>query len=167
MEMTKVENEKITYVRELAQKLNFECDIFYHEVTGRTTEDAEKALGLDSKYIIKCLLLKSKKDEYVGAIIRGSDRLDFKTLEAISGYKGLRLAKEEDIKKELGFEIGGVPAVIFSEKGICTFVDPKVLSLDYVVGSGGTPFHGMKFKPSQLTEKLKYHPHQIAIYTGD
>lgn len=40
------ENEKITYVRELANRLNFQCEIFYHEATGRTTEDAEKALGL-------------------------------------------------------------------------------------------------------------------------
>ena len=166
METATRDNEKVTYVKNLAQRLDFVCDIFYHEATGRTTEDAEKALGLDSKYIIKCLLLKSKKDEYVGAIIRGCDRLDFKTLEAISGYKGLRLAKEEDIRRELGFEIGGVPAVIFSEKKIPAFVDAKVLSLDYVVGSGGTPFHGMKFKPSQLTEKLKYLQHQIVI-TGD
>ncbi len=166
METVIRDNEKTIYVRELANRLNFECDIFYHEATGKTTEDAEKALGLDSKYIIKCLLLKSKKDEYIGAIIRGSDRLDFKTLEAISGYKGLRLAKEEDIRRELGFDIGGVPAIIFSEKKIPAFVDKKVLSLDYVVGSGGTPFHGMKFKPSQLTEKLKYQPHQIAT-TGD
>ena len=166
METATRDNGKITYVREVAGRLSFGCDIFYHEATGKTTEDAEKALGLDSKYIIKCLLLKSKKDEYVGAIIRGSDRLDFKILEAISGCKGLRLAKEEDIREQLGFEIGGVPAVIFSEKKIPTYVDTRVVSLEYVVGSGGTPFHGMKFKPSQLTEKLKYQPHQIAI-TGD
>ncbi len=162
METTK-ENEKTTYVRELANRLSFECDIFYHKATGKTTEDAEKALGLDSKHIIKCLLLKSKKDEYLGAIIRGSDRLDFKTLEAISGYKGLRLAKEEDIRSELGFEVGGVPAVIFSEKKILTYVDTKVTGLDYVVGSGGTPFHGMKFKPSQLVDKLGYKPNNISI----
>ncbi|MBI2449627.1 YbaK/EbsC family protein [Candidatus Pacearchaeota archaeon] len=159
-------NEKITYVRELANRFNFECDIFYHEATGKTTEDAEKALGLDSKHIIKCLLLKSKKNEYVGAIIIGSDRLNLKTLETLTGYKDLRLAKEEDIKQKLGFEIGGVPAVIFSEKRILTYVDNRVLDLDYVVGSGGTPFHGMKFNPLQLTEKLKYQPHAIAT-TGE
>src|SRR3989344_7977322 len=150
------ENEKTTYVRKLAHNLHFDCDIFYHAETGRTTQDAEKALGIESKYIIKCLLLKSKKDEYVGAIIRGSDKLEFKTLESISGFKGLRFAKEEDIRNELGFEIGGVPAIIFSEKKILTFVDPKVTSLDYVVGSGGTPFHGRKFNPLQLTQKLNY-----------
>ena len=163
METATRDNGKITYVREVAERLSFECEIFYHEATGKTTEDAEKALGLDSKYIIKCLLLKSKKDEYIGAIIRGSDRLDFKSLEAISGYKGLRLAKEEDIRSELGFEVGGVPAVIFSEKKIPTYVDPKVLGLDYVVGSGGTPFHGMKFNPSQLVNKLGYKPNNISI----
>jgi len=72
------------------------------------------------------------------------------------------MAKPEDIENMLGFAVGGVPAVIFSEKGIRTYVDENVLSLDYVVGSGGTPFHGMKFNPSQLKDRLGYLPSNIA-----
>ena len=150
------ENEKIRTVGELANSLSFQCEVFYHEQSGRSTEDAIKATGLDSHHIIKCLLLKTKSNEYIGAIIRGSDKLNFKTLESLSDYKNLRMAQLEDIERELGFELGGVPAIIFFEKGIRTFVDNRVLSLDYVVGSGGTPFYGMKFNPRQLTERLNY-----------
>lgn len=156
------QNDKVQYTRELASKFKFECEIFYHEESGRTTEDAIKATGLDSKHIIKCLLLKSKNNEYLGAIVRGSDKIDFKTLEQLSGYKDLRMAQPSDVEKELDFEVGGVPAVIFSEKKIRAFVDENVLNLDFVVGSGGTPHHGLRFNPRQLVGVLNYAPAKIA-----
>ena len=155
-ENMETEPQPVRYTKEIAGRLGFECEVFYHESSGRTTEDAERATGVDTDHIIKCLLLKSKKDEYVGAIVRGSDRLNFKEIEAVTGYKGLRMAQESDIREQLGFDIGGVPAVIFREKGIQTFVDQHVLDMDYVVGSGGTPHHGMRFEPSQLTDRLSY-----------
>jgi len=157
MENTVNEDDKrATYVRELASRLNFTCEIFYHKESGESTQDAQKALGIDPQYIIKCLLLKSKQDEYVAAIVRGSDRLNFKAVEHLTGYKGLRMAQPDDIAHILGFERGGVPALIFQEKGIQAFVDNRVLGLEYVVGSGGTPFHGMRFDPRQLTNTLNY-----------
>ncbi len=161
MEQDNQEPEGVKYTRDISSKFNFEAEIFYHESTGRTTEDAERATGLGKDHIIKCLLLKSKMDEFVGAIVRGSDRLNFKEIEAVTGYKGLRMAQEQDIRNKLGFEIGGVPAVIFRERGIQTYVDQNVLDMDYVVGSGGTPHHGMKFEPSQLTSRLGYLPAAI------
>jgi prolyl-tRNA editing enzyme YbaK/EbsC (Cys-tRNA(Pro) deacylase) len=154
-------SEKVDSVKELANSLNFQCEIFYHEQSGKSTEEAVKATGIDSTHIIKCLLLKSKSQEYIGAIIRGSDRLDFKILEKFLGCKELRMASVEEIQEKLGFEPGGIPVIIFFEKGIRTFVDIHVLSLEYVVGSGGTPFYGMKFNPKQLIEKLNYIPANI------
>src|SRR3989344_4926503 len=105
-----MEPQQVTYTRELADKYNFECEIFYHEQSGRTTEDASKALNLDS------------------------DRLDLKVLEELSGTKGLSLAKESDIKEKLGFEIGGIPCLIFHEKEIKTYIDKNVLELGNVAG---------------------------------
>jgi prolyl-tRNA editing enzyme YbaK/EbsC (Cys-tRNA(Pro) deacylase) len=153
------DKEKSSYVeitRSLAVKFNFECDIFHHELSGKTTEQAERATGLGKNNIIKCLLLKSGNGSYIGVIIRGSDRVDFNKLELVSKKKNLNMARDSDIRKVLGFEIGGVPALIFIEKGIPTFISEKVLASDYVVGSGGTEFHGMGFKPIQLITKLHY-----------
>lgn len=160
---SKDNKEKVDYVNELAREAGIECEIFHHEATGKTTSDAEKALGLDSRQILKCLLLKSRNNEYIAAIIRGCDRLNFFALESFSGYKGLRMAGNEDIAKELGFEAGGVPAVIFFKKRIRTFVDEKLLDLEYVVGSGGTPHDGMKFNPKDLINKLNYEMVNITL----
>lgn len=163
MNQNQIEYPRIVrYTKKIASKLGFECEIFYHKSSGRTTEDAEKAIGLDRGHIVKCFLLKSRDNQYVGAILRGSDRLNFKEVEVVTGYKGLKMGREDDIRRELGFEIGGVPAVIFREKGIQTFVDENVLAMDYVVGSGGTPFYGMRFEPSQLVTKLNYISVKIA-----
>ena len=153
---------KIKRVRELTHNLRFKCEIFYHEQSGKSTEDAMRATGLDSQQIIKCLLLRSKNGEYLGAIVRGCDKLDFKALEMISGYRDLRMAQPNDIEKYLGFEVGGVPAVIFFEKKIRTFVDNRVLNSEYVVGSGGSQFYGMRFNPEQLVKVLNYTPINIS-----
>lgn len=150
------EPKNVEYVRKVAEKNDFECEITAHTESGKTTADAEKALGINSSLIIKCLLLRSKAGEHIAAIIRGCDRIDFKILEKLSGCKDLRFATEEDIQKTIGFEIGGVPALIFRERGIKAFVDNKVLEQEYVVGSGGTPFHALKFNPEQLITKLNY-----------
>ncbi len=160
--MTIKEPKNVGYVKELAEKMSFECEITSHKESGKTTKDAEKALGINSCLIIKCLLLMSKTGEHIAAIARGCDRVDLKILGRLSGCKDLRFATEEDVQKTLGFEIGGVPALIFQEKGIKTFVDNKVLEQEYVVGSGGTPFHALKFNPRQLITKTGYIPANIS-----
>jgi prolyl-tRNA editing enzyme YbaK/EbsC (Cys-tRNA(Pro) deacylase) len=152
----RMETDQSRRAREIAESYGFLCDVFYHEHTGRTTEDAEHALGIGAEGIIKSLLLVSKKGEYVAAIVRGSDRLDFKRLEQLCGYKKLRMAKPDDISRVLGFEIGGIPPVVFREKGILTYVDTGVVGMDEVVGAGGSPHHGMRFNPRQLVDILQY-----------
>ena len=61
-------------------------------MSGRTTGNAEKALGVPRKYILKSLLLKSKHNKYIAAIITGDKRLDLKKLEKISGLKKLKIS---------------------------------------------------------------------------
>jgi len=147
--------DNIKRVRELMERLGVKGEIIIHErVSGRTTEDAEKALGVSRKYILKSLLLKSKHNRYIAVIITGDKRLDFKKLEKISGLKKLRLASPEEVERYTGFRIGGVPPFIFHE--LCpTYVDKDVMEREYVIGAAGTEYAGIKFKPSEL-KKLNY-----------
>jgi len=152
--------DTVEKVSTLLKDLRFNGEIFYHEQAGTSTEEAVRATGLDSQQIIKCLLLKSKNNQYLGAIVIGRDRVDFRVIEHLSGYKDLRMASIEEVISQLGFEIGGVPAIIFFAKNIITYIDTKVLLLNSVVGSGGSPFYGMRFNPKQLP-LLNYIPANI------
>lgn len=142
-------------VRKLAAKLNFPCEMISHTKTGKTSEQAAAALGVTQDFVIKALFLKSKTYS-LAAIVRGTEKLDFQKLEALSGLEDLRMASPEEVKEELGFEIGGVPPIVFHVKHIRTFVDRKVFAMSYVIGSGGTQYIGMKFDPALLEETLGY-----------
>ncbi len=139
----------------MASELKLNCEFFYHKETGKTTADAEKACNLKANQIIKCLLLKSE-EEYLGVILRGSDRLDLKEIERKFNYKKLRMATSEEVYKKLGYNIGGVPITSFYENNVVAKVDNNLLEEDLVVGAGGDEHYGMKFNPKQVIERLNY-----------
>ena len=139
----------------IATRLGFSYEIIEHGYAGRTSQQAAAAIGIDKNFIIKSLLLCSN-EENVGAILRGGDMLDIKKLDKVSGVRGLKLAPTGMVKKVLDFEVGEIPPLAFKDKGIRTFVDTGVVSMPFVVGSGGTHYTGMKFDPHLLDSKLKY-----------
>lgn len=153
----------IGQVQKTLEKIDFSCEIFFHEKSGRTTSDAQVALGIEQRFIIKCLLLKSKKGNFIAAVIRGLDKLDIQKLEKASTEIELIMADSHEIKDILGFQIGGISPVAVYEKGINSYVDQKVLNESFVVASAGTPNFGMKFNPKLLIEKLNYHLENISI----
>ncbi len=151
-------NEELT--RRMMKKFGFQGEIIPHEASGRTSEDAAKALGVPVRRIVKSLLFRSKDGSYIGAILLGTSKADVRRLERISGLKKLRLARKEEVLAFTGFKAGGVPPIAF--KGKCqVFVDEEVFSLDWVIGAGGTEYSGLKFKPSELL-KLGYRREKIA-----
>lgn len=144
----------IQRAEKLAKDLEIKAEFILHEKTGKTTEDAEEALGVSPDNILKTLILyASKEKKYIGAIILGSDRLDMKKLAKISEVKKLRFANNDQIQKLTGFAIGGVPPTAIK---FCSamFIDNKVYEKKFVVGAGGDEFCGMKFAPKHFSERL-------------
>ncbi len=81
--------------RKMMGELGFKGEIIPHKDSGRTSQDAAKALGVPIKRIIKSLLFRSKDGKFVGAILLGTSKVDVRKLEKLSGLKKLRLAREE------------------------------------------------------------------------
>ena len=143
-------------MRTLLEKLSIKYEIINHCESGKTTKNAQEALSLPAKNILKSLLFKSKKGNYLGIIIRGDKRVKLNCVENYfyekyndNRYKKMRMATEEEIFSLLGYEIGGVPPTAFYEK--CDVLcDNSLLSLDFVVGAGGTPYKGLKLNPLEL-----------------
>ena len=149
----KENTDKLKEVKKLIERLGIEGEIIRHKLSGRRTEDAEKALKVPREFILKSLLFKSK-DKYVAVIITGNKRVNVRKLEKISGLKKLRLATPDEIKNFTGFKIGGVPPFIFYK--LCpTYVDKEVMGKEYVIGAAGTEFSGIKFSP-KVFKKLGY-----------
>jgi len=139
----------VELTKRMMEELGFKGEIILHKESGRTSEDAARALGVPVRRIIKSLLFRSKDGSYVGAIVLGTSKVDVRKLERLSGLKKLRLARKDEVLAFTGFEAGGVPPIAF--KGKCqVFVDEEVFSMDWVIGAAGTEYSGLKFNPSEL-----------------
>jgi prolyl-tRNA editing enzyme YbaK/EbsC (Cys-tRNA(Pro) deacylase) len=142
-------------LQETLSRFGIQFEIINHSSSGKTTNDAVSALNESPKHIIKSLLLKSKNGNFVGIIIRGDTRVDFKKVEEHFtsnnqlGYKKFRLATPEEVEKYLSYKIGGVPPFAFYKKFPVIF-DPAILTVPYVIGAAGNEFTGIKFNPQEL-----------------
>jgi len=146
--------QSIERTKQLALHVGLSAEFIHHQQSGKTTEDAVVALGIDAGSIIKTLILHaSKEDLFIAAVILGSDRLSCHMLASLAGVKSLRFASPEQIEKLTGFELGGVPplAVKYCNRA---FVDSLVVRKDSVVGAGGDDHCGMKFSPEDLLTRL-------------
>src|SRR5271157_2766092 len=135
---------------ELLGELRVEYSLIEHAGSGKTSESAADAAGEERSSIVKSMLLKNGKSEYLGVIVGGDQRIDFgKVREAAraSGRFGsdkFGLARPDEVKAALGFEVGGVPPFAFYMGGIVAFVGARVMEKEYVFGAGGNEFSGIR-----------------------
>ena len=131
----------------LMSELGIKGEIIEHpNIDGTHSEHIAEALDLPLDNIIKCLILKSKKGNLIAAIILGNQRLDLKKIEVISHMKKFTFASEKIIKESTGYSIGGVPPIAVINK-MPVFVDNNVIKKEFILGSAGTPYHGLKIDP--------------------
>lgn len=76
--------------------------------------------------IIKTLIVKNKKGEFIGCVLRGGDKLRREMME--------RLATKEEVLQIAGVEFGAVCPILL---GVPVIIDNKVAQLNRVnIGSG-------------------------------
>ena len=105
---------------ELLSEFQVEYELLEHGKSGKTSEAAANAIGEKRGNIVKSMLLKNDKSEYLGIIVDGDQKIDFDKVRECARTKGnfcsnkFSFARPEEIKTALGFEIGGVPPFGFS-----------------------------------------------------
>lgn len=133
-----------------AERLGIAMDIIPHETSGRATEDAAAALGIEESLVLKMMILVDKKTgKNAGVLVRGDERIDQKKLRALTQLKSLRFAHPEEVEAITGYVIGGVPPIALVH---CDYrlVSVRVQDVPFVYGSGGSEFSGMRIAASEL-----------------
>jgi prolyl-tRNA editing enzyme YbaK/EbsC (Cys-tRNA(Pro) deacylase) len=128
----------------IIEKEKIEAEIKEHKKWGKESETISKIFGIALKNVIKALLVFLDETPSL-IVLQGNKLLDLKKLERITGTK-VTLARVRDIKK-LGFQFGGIPCI---GSGLKMIVDRKILDEEFVVGSAGSPYVGIKIKPKDL-----------------
>ncbi|MCD6467548.1 MAG: hypothetical protein J7L10_06485 [Methanomicrobia archaeon] len=132
--------------KKIIEREKIEAEIKEHKIWGKKSEKVSEIFGVDLKNVIKSILVFLDDIPFL-IVLQGNKLLDLKKLEKITGKK-VTLARAKDIKK-MGFEFGGIPCIGSDLKMI---VDQKVLKEEYVFGSAGSPYVGIKIKTKDLVK---------------
>ena len=149
------DEERVRRIMDLIEEYGLDAEIVWHrEIPVLSLEDALKVHGLDPGNVLKCILMKSRRDKVVGVIAPGDVRIDFKRLERLAGFKKLSFMSVREMKSRFGVEPGGVDPFTLYELADVVYVERTLLEKDFVVGSAGSRFCGLKAKPGELVEAL-------------
>jgi len=152
----KSDEERVGRVAGLVAEHGLDAEIIWHrERPILSLRDAVEVLGLSPGNVLKCLLLKSRKGEVVAVMAPGDVRLDMKKLERIAGVKKLSFMSSSELESMLGVEPGGVDPLTLHELADMVFMDRTLLEKDYVIGSAGSKYCGLKVKPRDIIEAAR------------
>ena len=118
----------------------------------RSVQEAVEVSGYPKSNFIKTVVLCHKSEgNYVIAIIIGGTKVDKKALQDGVRPKRWRLASTEEVLEVTGFPVGGVPPVCLGSFAKI-YVDPRVLTREYVIGGGGTANSLLKLNPELIRD---------------
>lgn len=107
------------------------------------------SLGLSFSDCSPALIMKAD-DSFIGVVIRGDTRADFKKIKKAFNIKDLRMATPEEFTELTG----GLPlgtARVYTP-GVQTVLDTKVFEKEYLTGGSGRFDCSIRAKTSDLTK---------------
>ncbi|MFW9967641.1 MAG: aminoacyl-tRNA deacylase [Candidatus Thorarchaeota archaeon] len=116
----------------------------------RSVAEASQELGLPPDRFIKTVVFIDSEEKPILAIVKGTDRASSKRVSKALGIPPPTLATPEDAVRLTGYEVGGTPPISIPDAK--TLIDSNVMSMEEVVGGGGTDRHLLRIKPAYILE---------------
>jgi len=114
-----------------------------------TVDTAAAAMQVAPEQIFKSILFQAKNGECVLVIACGNGRVDLKRVEAITGLRGLRLARPDVVFAKTGYPAGGTPPVGHREK-FPVIMDTRAAAQAWGYAGGGRPECLVKIKSADI-----------------
>ena len=137
-----------------------EVEVMEFDDTVESVEKASRLSGYPPQVIVKTLLLRVGND-YVVAVVRGDRRVDLDKASQILGSR-TRLARPDEVRQVLGFEVGAVTPISPSIKRFRVVLDPAILGNEYIVCGGGALNRLYRVRVQDLLNYLK--PQVVDIF---
>jgi prolyl-tRNA editing enzyme YbaK/EbsC (Cys-tRNA(Pro) deacylase) len=149
------DDERVGKVRSMVEKHGLDAEIVWHrEDPVLSLEDAMRVHGLSPGNVLKCLLMKSRKGKVIAVIAPGDVRIDVKRLGELAGVKKLSFVSGEELRERFSVEPGGLDPLTLPGMADLVFVERSLLDWDWVMGSAGSRYCGLRVKPGELVEAL-------------
>ena len=129
--------ESVTRVQEFIKKFDAKLKIIVLNTTARTAKDAASSLKCEVGAIVKSLLFKVDGN-FLICLIAGDKRCSLNKLKKILEKKDVSMANADEVKKNTGFSIGGVPPVAHTKK-LDVLIDQSLNRFENVFSAAGHP----------------------------
>jgi Cys-tRNA(Pro)/Cys-tRNA(Cys) deacylase len=120
-----------------------------------TAEGVAEDLGVPVAQVVKAMIVRRSDGQFVLVVVPGDVRLSLKKVSAALNDKTVTLALEQDVQRVTGFQVGAVSVMGFRRDDIPTYVDQRVLELEQVIISSGSPEAGLALTPNALMQALE------------
>jgi prolyl-tRNA editing enzyme YbaK/EbsC (Cys-tRNA(Pro) deacylase) len=158
-----LDEERVNKVESLLEKFSLDAKIIWHRNNPvLSLEDAIRVHGLTPGNVLKCLLLKSRKGIIIAVMASGEVRIDMKKLGHKANVKKLSFMSKDEMKKRYSIEPGGLDPFILQNITDLIFMDSSLLDKDYVMGSAGSKYCGLKIRSKDLVEAINVQVTDIA-----
>jgi Ala-tRNA(Pro) deacylase len=135
-------------VAEFLEQRGVPFEVIPHERT-YTSIDEARALGIAADEVVKTVVLDTASGHAL-AVLPASRRVDIRLLRTATGDAHVRLASEEELKRDFPhLELGAFPP-LGSFLEVPTYVDPEVLAHDTVVFAAGSQNESVKVRTEDL-----------------
>ncbi len=114
-----------------------------------TVDAAAAAMRVPPERIFKSLLFQGRDGGCVLVVACGTGRMDLKRVEALSGLRGLKLARPDVVLARTGYPAGGTPPIGHRER-FPVIVDARVAAQPWGYGGGGRPELLVKIRPTDI-----------------
>ena len=116
-----------------------------------TSIDEARALGIEASEVLKTVAVRAAGG-YALMAIPATCRLDMHLVQAAVGDRHVRLATEEELRRDFpGFELGALPP-LGSLLGASLFVDQEVLGHETVVFAAGSQTESVQLQTADLLQ---------------
>jgi len=140
-----LQKQKLNQLITTLEKLRMEYEIIEHRPITSVQEGLDE-LGIAAYQGVSTLLLKADNN-YITAIRRDDNKLNFKKIKKLLSVRNLQLATREKVRELTGSDIGYVS--LYNEN-FKPLMDKTIVEQNIVYGGTGSPKHDLKIKSQDL-----------------
>jgi Cys-tRNA(Pro) deacylase len=144
--MTKTRTHAIRALDELGTSYR----ILMHSRRAMDVEQAAAERGVETRQVVKTLLVRRPDRRHAIALVRGDQRLSLKKLARIVGVKKLEMAPAADVPRITGYQIGAVAPLGLRRSDVPVYVDHHILEEPRVSISAGRHDAGLELVTEDL-----------------
>jgi Cys-tRNA(Pro)/Cys-tRNA(Cys) deacylase len=115
-----------------------------------TAEGVAEDLGVPVAWVVKAMIVQRSDRQFVLVVIPGDRQLSLKKVCAALNDKNVMLARERDVQRVTGYQVGAVSVLGFRRADVPCYVDRRLLNLEQVIISAGRPDVGLALSPADL-----------------